>query len=353
VLISGRLFLVSALPLLQIPNFKTAAPTDQHDLALQSNFFAKIFRQNEAALFVGGTVLRAGVELAKENATIARRNVRVGFGGRAHTRKFFRRHDQKKLVSRFRKNDEFLGVTASPARGNGDSIFFVDEVTKLTGVEALVGRMHWRVEKLAILTHFSPLLTTFRAKRQHKLIAFFARKLPVKISLPTMWRTRLLILFLATNWYLWPPLHAQTGAPSSNDAIRVTVALNADGSRTTYQYDNAKHEAIATTADGDGKARGKVVYRIDDNGRFASGVVFGPDEKFLYKTLYKYDAVGRLEQETRLAKDDAVVNKIIYKYSPAGKQISYSVFDANGKLISGTASPAPNASARPRNPLGH
>ena len=61
------------------------------------------------------------------------------------------------------------------------------------------------------------------------------------------------------------------------------MALNADGSRTTYQYDNAKHEAIATTADADGKARGKVVYRIDDSGRFASGVVFGPDEKFLYK----------------------------------------------------------------------
>ena len=56
---------------------------------------------------------------------------------------------------------------------------------------------------------------------------------------------------------------------------------------------------------------------------------------------------------TELAKDDAVVNKIIYKYSPAGKQISYSVFDANGKLIFGTASPAPNAAARPRNPLGH
>src|SRR2546423_8546146 len=80
---------------------------------------------------------------------------------------------------------------------------------------------------------------------------------------------------------------AQPPAPNSNDTIRVTVTLNADGSRTTYQYDNAKHEAIATTAEADGKPRGKVVYRIDDSGRFVSGVVFGPDEKFLYKTLYK------------------------------------------------------------------
>jgi len=69
-------------------------------------------------------------------------------------------------MSRFRKNDEFLGSTAAPARRNGDSIFFVEEVTKLAGEEALVRRMHWRVEKRSILTHFSPLLTTFRATRQ-------------------------------------------------------------------------------------------------------------------------------------------------------------------------------------------
>ena len=67
---------------------------------------------------------------------------------------------------RLRKNDEFFGAITSPARGNGDPIFFVDEVTKLAGVEALVRRMHWRVEKFAILTHFSPLLTTFHVGRQ-------------------------------------------------------------------------------------------------------------------------------------------------------------------------------------------
>src|SRR5438046_5928701 len=119
-------------------------------------------------------MLRAGMKLSKKNSSVACRNVRVGFGRRAHTRKFFRRHDQKKLVSRFRKNDEFFGVTASPARGNGDSVLLVDEVTELAGVEALVRRMHWRVEKFAILTHFSPLLTTLRPCRQSKLIARFS-----------------------------------------------------------------------------------------------------------------------------------------------------------------------------------
>src|SRR5205085_2309920 len=157
---------MSAFPFLQIPNFKAAAIADENDFAFQSNFLAKVFRQNEAPLLVGGAVLGAGMQLSKENAASARGDVRVGFGRRAHTRKFFRRHDQKKLVSRFRKNDEFFGLTASPARGNGDPILLVDEVTKLAGVETLVRRMHWRVEMFAILTHFSPLLTTFHARRQ-------------------------------------------------------------------------------------------------------------------------------------------------------------------------------------------
>ena len=145
---------------------------------------------------------------------------------------------------------------------------------------------------------------------------------------------------------------AQLPAPGSNDAVRVTVSLNADGSRTVYQFDNGKHEAIATTTDPDGKPRGKIVYQVGDAGRFVSGVVYGPDEKFLFKSLYKYDAAGRLEQETHLAKDDSVVNKILYKYDPAGKQIGYSVFDAAGKLVSGSASPAPTARPKARNTLG-
>jgi hypothetical protein len=159
------------------------------------------------------------------------------------------------------------------------------------------------------------------------------------------------IFFLAISF---PALSifAQTPAPSADDAVRVTVSLNADGSRTTYQFDNAKHEATATTTDPEGKARGKIVYQIGDAGRFVSGVVYGPDDKFLFNSTYKYDATGRLEQETHLGKDDAVVNKIVCKYDPKGKQIGYSVFDQTGKLISGTASSAPTASAKPRNALG-
>ncbi len=143
---------------------------------------------------------------------------------------------------------------------------------------------------------------------------------------------------------------AQTPEPSQTDAVRVTVTYNPDGSRTVYEFDNEHHKATATTTESDGKLRGKIRYEIDEAGRFSSGLVYGPDEKFRFKSTYKYDGAGRLEQETQLGKDDAVQNKIVYKYNPAGQAIGYSVFDATGKLIGGTATPTP--SPKPRNALG-
>jgi hypothetical protein len=167
-----------------------------------------------------------------------------------------------------------------------------------------------------------------------------------------MSRSRFSVFLLAISLHWALPSVAQTPAPSANDAVRVTVSLNADGSRTIYQFDNAKHEAIATTTDSEGKPRDKIVYQIGDTGRFVSGVVFGPDEKFLFKSAYKYDAAGRMEEETHLSKNDALINKIVYKYSPAGKQVGYSVFDAAGKLISGSSSPTPTPSPKARHALG-
>jgi YD repeat-containing protein len=194
----------------------------------------------------------------------------------------------------------------------------------------------------AILTHFSPLLTTFCAERQQKLIAFFAAHPAATISILPMPRFSLPFSFALNIAFSIAIITAQT----PDDTIRVTVSVNADGSRTTYKYDNAKHEAVATTADPDGKSRGKVVYRIDDLGRFGSGVVFGADGKFAYKVLYKYDAAGRVDQETRLAKDDSVSAKIVYEYNPAGKQAGYSIYDASGKLISGSGSAGSTPSSK-------
>ena len=160
-----------------------------------------------------------------------------------------------------------------------------------------------------------------------------------------------LLVFLAIGLPSTLPIIAQTPATSPNDAVRVTVTLNSDGSRTIYQFDNAKHEGIATTTDANGKPRDKIVYQIGDAGRFISGIVFGPDGRFLFKSTYKYDAADRLEEETHLGIDDAVVNKIVYKYDAKGKRIGYSVFDPTGKLLSGAASPTPTAPSKPRKAL--
>jgi hypothetical protein len=131
-----------------------------------------------------------------------------------------------------------------------------------------------------------------------------------------------------------------------DEPVRVTVSLNNDGSRTVYQFDNAKHQATATTSEADGKARGKIIYEIGENGRFLSGAVFGPDGSLLFKTLYKYDAAGRLERETHLAKDDRVIQTLVYRYDAKGQQLGVSVFDANGKPVSAAASPGLSTSSQ-------
>jgi hypothetical protein len=128
-----------------------------------------------------------------------------------------------------------------------------------------------------------------------------------------------------------------------NNAVRVTVSMKADGSRTVYKFDNAQHKAVATTTDQDGKLREKIDYDIDEAGRFSSGAVFGPDGRLRFKSQYKYDGSGRLQEETQSAEDGTLLHKIVYSYDPAGKRTGYSIFDANGKLVGRTiaASPTP------------
>jgi hypothetical protein len=134
---------------------------------------------------------------------------------------------------------------------------------------------------------------------------------------------------------------AQTPETGQPDAVRVRVALNSDGSRTTYEFDNAHHKATAATTTPDGRLLARIRYEIDDASRFTSGVIFGPDDKFRFKSLYKYDGAGRLEQETHLRKDDSVINKLVYSYNQAGKLTGYSVYDGSGKLVASSTTPTP------------
>ena len=135
----------------------------------------------------------------------------------------------------------------------------------------------------------------------------------------------------------------QSPDTTENNAVRVTVSMKADGSRTVYKFDDAQHKAVATTTDQEGKLREKIHYDIDEAGRFSSGTVFGSDGRVRFKSQYKYDGNGRLEEETQSAENGTLLHKIVYSYDPAGKQTGYSVFDANGKLVGSTiaASPTP------------
>ncbi len=125
-------------------------------------------------------------------------------------------------------------------------------------------------------------------------------------------------------------------AQTADNTVRVTVTVNPDGSKTVYQSSGANHQTIATTTGADGKGHGKIIYKLDDAGRYQSGQVFAANGALRFKTLYRYDAAGRLTQETQLAKDDSVRNKIVYSYDTKGHQTGYAIYDGDGRLIGRT-----------------
>jgi hypothetical protein len=129
---------------------------------------------------------------------------------------------------------------------------------------------------------------------------------------------------------------------------RVTVSMNADGSRTVYQFDDTQRRAIATTTGRDGKVRQTIRYELDDAGRFSSGRIFGPDGRLRLKSRYTYDNAGRLQEETQSAEDGTLLHKIVYSYDQNGKQTGYSIFDAAGKLLGRTTPLVTSPSSSPK-----
>jgi YD repeat-containing protein len=141
---------------------------------------------------------------------------------------------------------------------------------------------------------------------------------------------------------------AHSQLDSAADSVRVTVSMNADGSKTVYEFDSVHHKAKATTTGKDGKLAGRILYVLDDAGRFASGEVYGPDDQFRFRTLYKYDDAGRLSREIQLGQDDVVRNKIVYTYDKNGRQTGYTVYDAADKVVRITGGTSPTPSPTPR-----
>ena len=135
---------------------------------------------------------------------------------------------------------------------------------------------------------------------------------------------------------------------ASTDAVRVTMSMHPDGSRTVYNFDNAQHTAVSTTTDPDGKVRQTIHYQLDNAGRFSTGEVSGPDGRVRLKSRYKYDDGGHILEEAQSAANGTLLNKIVYSYDSAGKQTGYSVFDGSGKLVSRPGGSAARPSPTPK-----
>jgi YD repeat-containing protein len=160
-----------------------------------------------------------------------------------------------------------------------------------------------------------------------------------KVAVPSMRHSSLALLVI----FLFA-----IGAPGQSlpGEVRVSVVLNADGSRTTYETDAANRKSVATTTGTNRKVREKIKYDLDENGRFIRGEVFGPKSEFRFNALYKYDANNHLSEETHLARDETVLGKIMFHYDDAGHQTGYSVYDGAGRLIGQTAPSTPTAAKR-------
>ncbi len=165
------------------------------------------------------------------------------------------------------------------------------------------------------------------------------------MTLPALRRIALSLLSSCLGAFL---VNAQSDAPPPNDMVRVSVTINEDGSRTTYEFDPANHKATSTTRSSDGKPQGKILYELDAAGRFGTGRIFGADGKFRFRSTYKYDGAGHLQEESQFGPDDRLAHKIVYTYDAAGKQSGYSIFDGTGKLLGQTSAPltAPPAKLR-------
>ena len=129
----------------------------------------------------------------------------------------------------------------------------------------------------------------------------------------------------------------------SDEAVRVRMVVNLDGSRSTYRFNDVERKCVATTTSEDGKLRQKVRYELDDAGRFLTGRIFAPDGKLLFQSRYKYDSAGRMEKETQMNEQGDVLHRLIYSYAQTGRPSGYSVFDTIGRLENRLMFPTPSA----------
>jgi hypothetical protein len=153
----------------------------------------------------------------------------------------------------------------------------------------------------------------------------------LRYGAPHFMRAPFAAIFLLASALSCPGQEAPPGE------VRVSVVLNPDGSRTTYETDATNRKCVATTRTAAGKAREKINYDLDENGRFARGQVLGPKGEFRFLAQYKYDGNNHVTEEVRLDQNQNVVGRIVFQYDAAGHQTGYAVYDGAGKILGQTA----------------
>src|SRR5581483_2547242 len=98
--------------------------------------------------------------MAQKGPPIPRRYVFICFRCRTHSRKLRRQHDEEKLMSCLRQQDELFCFVSPPAGRDCDSIFLVDGMAKLAGIKAFGWRIVVHVVS-GVFIHSAPLDTTF------------------------------------------------------------------------------------------------------------------------------------------------------------------------------------------------
>ena len=135
---------------------------------------------------------------------------------------------------------------------------------------------------------------------------------------------------------LSPVLRAQEEAP-----IRVTTATLNDGSRTITKIDPSAHTAEMATYTTADKLKQKVVYQLNDEGKWVTGVVYSAKGEVIMRATYKYDATGRLAEEKQFSKDGQFFRKLVYRYDPNGKSVGVDAYDSNDNPVGNKPAPTP------------
>jgi hypothetical protein len=137
------------------------------------------------------------------------------------------------------------------------------------------------------------------------------------------------------------PFPVTLPAQEADAPIRVTTATLNDGSREVTKIDPSTHTAERETQTPNGKLKQKIVYQLNDEGRWVTGVVYNAKGEVIMRATYKYDAGGRLSEEKQFTKDGQFVVKLVYRFNPAGRPVAVDAFDANDNPIRNKSAPTP------------